>query len=157
MSEEITRREFVKQTIAATATMAGSSAGILKAVAAEPTDTNKQIVLALGSVFIPSKAGDPGYKELESHGISDYVMQKLPVESLDAFNNAAKQFFAGKSFLDLDEKQREEYLALVVDGSKIADAEQKTRLQTFYRDARTRILSVFYKNYPEHAAKRALT
>src|SRR5262249_41908137 len=42
---------------------------------------------------------------------------------------------------------------MIVDG-KIADPEQKTRLQIFYRGARARILSVYYRNYPEHEVKR---
>jgi len=37
---------------------------------------DKQIVAALGSTFVPSKPGDPGYKELEVHGITDYVMRR---------------------------------------------------------------------------------
>ena len=78
MADEISRREFVKQTVAGTAMLAGASAGALEAAAAAPMDPNKQIVAALGSVFIPSKPGDPGYKELESHGITEYVMEKLP-------------------------------------------------------------------------------
>src|SRR5262245_3403451 len=153
MKREITRREFVTQSAVGAAVLASASTEAVLAAAAGPSDINKQVVAALGSVFIPSKAGDPGYKELESHGISEYVMEKFPLATLDAFNSAAKQFFAGKSFLDLDEKQREEYLALVVDGSKIADDEQKTRLQAFYRDARNRILSVYYGNFPFHEVK----
>src|SRR5262249_53678640 len=34
------------------------------------------------------------------------------------------------------------------------DEEQRRHLQAFYRGARTRILSVYYKNFPEHEAKR---
>jgi choline dehydrogenase-like flavoprotein len=122
---------------------------------ADEVSGNKQVVAALGSVFIPSAPGDPGYKELESHGITDYVIQKLSVaDAVDAFNTASKQFFDGKPFLDLDEKQREQYLALIVDGSKIADQGQRTQLQTFYRGVRSRILTVYYKNYPFHEVKR---
>src|SRR5215831_9455338 len=92
MSDEISRREFVKQTVVGTAALAGASAGALEAAAAVPMSPNKQIVAALGPLFVPSKPGDPGYKDLESHGITDYVMQKLPVaDALDAFNAAAKE------------------------------------------------------------------
>src|SRR5215467_3709227 len=90
-------------------------------------DPRKPIVAALGATFIPSKPGDPGYAELEAHGITEYVLkptEERPAEDaarlmvaaatvkwteaavLDAFNNAAKPFFGGKSFVDLDEKQR---------------------------------------------------
>ena len=156
MANELNRREFVKQTVAGTAVLAGVSAGALEsAAAAAPMDPNKQIVAALGAVFVPSKPGDPGYAELEAHGITDYVMQKLEVaDSLDAFNTSAKQFFEGKAFLELDEKQREQYLGMIADGKGIADAEQRARLQAFYRGARTRILKVYYSNYPAHEVKR---
>jgi len=145
----------VKQTTVGAALLAGASAGTFPAAAAAgPTDAGKRIVAALGSVFIPSKPGDPGYKELESHGITGYVMESFPAEALDVFNGIAQQFFEGKSFLDLDGTQREQYLALIADGSRIADADQRARLQRFYRSARARILSVYYKNYPFHEAKR---
>ena len=81
-------------------------------------------------------------------------LQNFPTEGLDMFNVTAKQFFDGKSFLDLGEKQREEYLGLITDGGKIADQDQRTRLQAFYRRARSRILTVYYKNYPFQAVKR---
>src|ERR1700719_2467407 len=128
MTDEISRRDFVKTTVASTAVLAGASA--LEAAVAAPLDPNKQVVSALGSVFIPSKPGDPGYKELESHGITDYVMQKLPVgDAIESFNGGAKTYFGGKAFVDLDEKQREQYVGMVADGSKITDAEQRTKLQ----------------------------
>ncbi len=173
---EISRRVFVKQTAVATAAVAAASAGLNAAV---PTDPNRQIVSALGSIFIPSKPGDPGYAELETHGITEYVMrpttgiaatnesrlinnaaaaaenvQDFPTEGLGQFNTAAQQFFDGKSFLDLDEKQREQYLAMIVDGKKITDQEQQKRLLAFYRRARSRILTVYYKNYPFNSVKR---
>jgi choline dehydrogenase-like flavoprotein len=154
MAEEVSRREFVKQTVAGTVVVAGAS-GVLQTAAAAPVDPNKQIVAALGSVFIPSGPGDPGYKELEVYGITDYVMEELPgADGLAAFNTAAKQFFDGKAFLDLDEKQRGEYLGLIAEGSKITDEGQRKSLQTFYRGARSRILSTYYKNYPEFEVKR---
>src|SRR5258706_410390 len=82
--DKITRREFAKKTVAGTALLAGASAGALELMAAGPSpaadlDLNKQVVAALGSVFVPSRPGDPGYKDLESHGITDYVLQGLPV------------------------------------------------------------------------------
>lgn len=156
MGEEISRREFVKQTVAMTAMMAGTPSGALE-VAAATTIPDKLIVAALGTLFIPSAPGDPGYKELEPYGITEYVMQSLPVDALDSFNVAAQQFFDGKKFLELDEGQRGQYLTLIVDGSKIADEVERKSLQALYRGARSRILSVYYKNYPEQQAKRDAT
>jgi len=121
-----------------------------------PIDRKKQLVSALGALFVPSRPSDPGYSDLESHGITDYVLEDLRVldAAVDAFNAGAQPFFGGKSFLDLEGTQREQYLALIVDGRKIADAEQRKNLQGFYQGARRRILSVYYGNYPEHKVKR---
>jgi choline dehydrogenase-like flavoprotein len=147
MTDEISRREFVKQAAAGAALLAGVSGGVL-AGAEVTADPNKRIVAALGAVFIPSKTGDPGYADLESHGISDFVMQKLPAALLDTFNAGAQPYFDGRSFLDLNDDQRGQYVALVADGSKLTDPKQKALLQSFYRAARTRIMTVYYGNFP---------
>ncbi len=85
MANKVDRRDFVKTTVAGAAILASASA-YSALVAATPMDPNKQIVSALGSVFVPSKAGDPGYTELEALGISDYVMKEVPAaDSLGVF------------------------------------------------------------------------
>ena len=150
MTDEINRREFVKKAVVATAALAGASPSALQAVAQATADPNEQVVAALGALFVPSASGDPGYRDLERYGITAYVMQKLPADGSEPFNSAAKQFFDGKSFLDLDEKQREQYLELIVDAKRITDEKLRLSLQIFYRAARARILSVYYKNFPEH-------
>jgi len=121
-----------------------------------PIDRKKQIVAALGAIFIPSRVSDPGYADLETHGITAYVLEDLRATDavVDAFNAGAQSFFDGKAFVELDGTQREEYLTLVVDGRKITDAEQRKALQGFYQTVRRRILSVYYGNYPEHKVKR---
>src|SRR5882672_10800783 len=151
MADEITRREFVKKTVVGTAVLAGTT-GALPLNAAD--SRGKLIAAALGATFIPSASGDPGYKELEAYGITDYVAKDLPEDALEEFSSAAKQFFDGKTFLDLDDKQREQYLELVIDGSRITDAQERSRLQSFYRATRDRILSVYYKNFPESFLQR---
>ena len=157
MANEITRRNFVKQTVVGSAVLGGTSAGLeaLQSAAAS-TDPKKQLIAALGSIFIPSRPGDPGYQDLEAHGITDFVLEELKVDdaAVAAFNAGAKPFFGGKAFVDLDAKQREEYLSLVIDGSKISDAGQRKTLQGFYQTARRRILTSYYSNYPEHKVKR---
>jgi choline dehydrogenase-like flavoprotein len=151
MADEITRREFVKKTVVGTAVLAGTTGALpLSAV----DSRSKQIAAALGATFIPTGSGDPGYKELEAYGITDYVMKDLPEEGLEGFSSGAKQFFDGKTFLELDDKQREQYLELVIDGSRITGEEERSQLQTFYRAARNRVLSVYYKNFPESALPR---
>ena len=174
--KEVSRREFVKQTIVGTAMLVGGSSAPLEA-ALPPKDFTHAVVGALGGVFIPSRPGDPGYKDLESYGITDYVLKNLQVSEpeenykrsgvpsedaahvtgeglLEEFNNTSKPFFEGKTFLELDDQQKEQYLELIADGNKITDAELRSKLQLFYRAARNRILTVYYQNYPEHEVKR---
>lgn len=140
---------------------------------------DKQIVSALGSTFVPSKPADPGYKELEVHGITDYVMRRaeegerggpdqretgvvrrdsavswLDHGELAALNDTAKQFYGGKTFVELDEAQRAQYLALIVNGQKISDAKDRARLQATFQGARRRILDAYYSNYPQNKPKR---
>ena len=154
-NEDISRREFVKGTLAGTVALAGASSGAL-AMAAAPANLRHDVTAALGDLFIPSAAGDPGYKDLEPHGITDYVLKNLRVADsmVEEFNNASKPFFQGKTFLELDWKQRAQYLETIIDGSKISDAKLRTQLQALYRASRARILTVYYQNYPEHEAKR---
>ena len=175
MMDDITRRDFVKQTTVGTAAMTiGASAGLSALQAGAAPDQRAQVVAALGALFIPSKAGDAGYQELESHGITAYVMQNFPVDGIEAFNNGARQSSNGKTFLELDEKGRADYLKLVSEGStvtdqgdgrnligpdagqpsRIADVELRMKLHAFYRASRRRILQVYYSNFPEHEVKR---
>src|SRR5262245_64764942 len=82
MMDDITRRDFVKQTIVGTAAMTtGASAGLsaLQAGAAAP-DQRTQIVSALGALFVTSKPGDPGYAGLESHGITAFMLKNFQVD-----------------------------------------------------------------------------
>jgi hypothetical protein len=147
MADGITRRDFVMQAGAAGAALLTNGSSLIS-VAQENTDSNKRIVSMLGACFIPSKPGDPGYADLESHGISDFVMQKLPSAALSLFNDGAKEFFGGKAFIELEPEQKEQYLALIEEGSKLTDPKQKLQLQAFYRGARSQILTVYYKNFP---------
>jgi choline dehydrogenase-like flavoprotein len=173
--DDITRRDFVKQTIVGTAAITtAASTGLSALQAGAAPDQKTQIVSALGALFVPSKPGDPGYRELESHGITTFVMKQFPLDGLELFNTSARQFFDGKTFLELDEKGRTDYLKLVAEGSavtdqsdgrnligpdatqksRITDAELAMKLHAFYRAARRRILSTYYGNFPENEVKR---
>ncbi len=175
MTNDISRRDFVKQTVVGTAVLTGASTSLDALQGPAAANPRKQIVAALGALFVPSKAGDPGYADLETHGITDYVMQNFPAEGADLFNTSARGFFDGKTFLELDEAGRGKYLAIVAEGSavsdesdgrnlrdpsmaaptsKITDMELRMKLHAFYRTARRRILSVYYGNFPEHEVKR---
>ena len=145
-----------------------------KPAAAPPTAAQKQVVAALGALFVPSKPGDPGYADLEPHGITDEVVKNFPNDGIDLFNTTARQYFDGKTFLELAEPQRVEYLRIVARGSairnqsdgrnyvpldegvesKITDEALRMKLHAFYRAARQRILFLYYGNYPENRVKR---
>ena len=134
----------------------------------------KPVVAALGVLFVPSKPGDPGYAELEPHGISDEVLKNFPLDGVDLFNTTAAQRFNGRTFLELAEPQRIEYLKVVAGGSAVADASDgrnygpqpwmsesaiadaalRMKLHAFYRRARQRILAVYYGNFPENRVRR---
>ena len=104
MQDEIYRREFVKRSVAGSAAIAAGSSALLAsataATAALDLDKRHQLVAVLGDLFVPSAPGDPGYKDLEQYGITDYVLKnlKLSDDLVQAFNDGAKQLFAGKTF-----------------------------------------------------------
>ena len=155
--DDISRRDFVKQSTLGTLMLAGAASEVI-GMAAGPLDANlrKSIVAALGDLFVPSASGDPGYKDLEQYGITDFVLKNDFLEgspALDKFNDMAQQYFAGKRFLDLDSKQREAYLKTILDEHKVSDENLRKELLSFYRAARSRIMTVYYQNYPEHEVK----
>ena len=78
----------------------------------------------------------------------------LSDDNLAVFNNSAASFFSGKTFLDLSESQRADYLNLIIDGSKITDQQLRGQLQSVYRLTRIRVLVIYYQNYPEHRLPR---
>ena len=155
--DEISRRDFVKQSgqVATGGVVVAAVAANALSAAAALDDLRNKLIAALGDLFVPSAPSDPGYKDLERYGITDYVLKSLPVESatLEQFNETARQFFGGASFLELDPKQKEQYLAFILDAEKIADANTRRQLVGLYRVARTRILNVYYQNFPEHEVK----
>ena len=74
--------------------------------------------------------------------------------AIEEFNNTARQYFDGKNFLELDDQQKEQYLELILTPGKIADIKVRAELVAFYRTIKFRIMETYYKNYPEHEAKR---
>jgi gluconate 2-dehydrogenase subunit 3-like protein len=153
--ENSSRRDFLKTVGMATASVAVS--GSAMAFPAAPTADRKGIVAALGDTLIPSDPGDPGYKDLESHGITGEVLKALPgVSDNDSrlFNEKSKDKFADKTFLELSEAQRGEYLRQILDGSAASDAKELETLRRVFRNTRRRVLSVYYSNFPENTWPR---
>ena len=147
--ENVSRRDFLKtaSVAAAMAAVVGSATPLVAA----PAD-RKAVVAALGDTLIPSDPGDPGYKDLESHGITDEVLKALPgVSDADAtlFNEKSKDKFGGKTFVELSEAQRGEYLKAVIEGGASSDAKELETLRRVYRNTRRRVLTLYYSNFPE--------
>jgi hypothetical protein len=158
--KKVSRREFLKRaglgSLAVTATAPKMALGASQA--AQPASVDRRAIFAaLGDTLIPTDPGDPGYKSLEKYRITEEVMKGLEVLSdadLNAFNTGSTAFFDGRNFLQLTEGQRADYLRLIIDGSKIADKAQLRTMQRIYRQARTRVFTVFYQNYPENVIPR---
>ncbi len=151
-TENSSRRGFLK-TVAVTTAAVAASGAVPAHLAAAPGVDRKTVVAVLGDTLIPSEPGDPGYKDLESHGITDEVLKALPGVSdadVELFNEKSKEKFGGKSFLDLSGAQRAEYLHQIIAGSAGSDAKEKETLQRVYRNTRRRVMTLYYSNFPEH-------
>ncbi len=108
------------------------------------------IVAALGDALIPTDEPKyPGYKRLESYGISARVwtllrrLERVTPADMLAFNDGSKDS-TGQSFLDLDAATRSAYVETIwADSGKSQPALYKT-----LRLSRDRIFTVFYRNFP---------
>lgn len=144
------RREFVRRVSAA-----GALYWIVPAPAASaaPVLDRSAIVSAVGRVLIPSAADDPGYRELEPHGITAEVLNGLSAlrpNLLETWNESSGALFGGKRFLQLNEEESTHYLTSIISGELPADPGTLTRLRSVYKLLRARIFSVYYQNFPEN-------
>ena len=148
---DLSRRDFLKavSVTAATAAVAGSTPPLLAA----PPVNRHAMIAALGDTLIPSDPGDPGYKDLEPHKITEEVLKALPGVSdadLELLNETAKDKFGGKTFLELDGAQRAQYLHQIIDGTAVSESGQLETLRRVYRNTRRRVVTLYYSNFPEH-------
>ena len=154
--KDVSRRDFLKTTgmgAAAIPTVAAAAAQVPVATTVDRTT----VFAAFGDTIIPTEPNDPGYKSLEPYNITAEVMKGLTGiadEDLALFNNSSAPFFGNKTFLQLNESERADYLRLIIEGSRIADEQLLGKLQSIYRLSRVRVLSVYYQNYPEHRIAR---
>src|SRR5262245_37385312 len=122
IKKRVSRREFLRSSAGGSAAIAALATEFAPAKdEATPADAvdRHAIVGALGDTLIPIDAGDPGYRSLEKYKITEEVMKGLagiPDSDFDAFIKGCGQFFNGRSFLQLTESQRADYLRLVIDG-----------------------------------------
>jgi len=122
MADQISRRQFVKNTGAAVVGASVLPRVVLSKSAVDirnaPAVDRKQLISALGDTLIPTAQGYPGYRRLEQYGITEEVfkgLQDVPQQDWNVFNACSGEFFSGKSFVDLSGDQRAEFLNLIVD------------------------------------------
>jgi hypothetical protein len=157
MKKDVSRRDFLKTTGMGAAVIPAAGVVATQQAQAQGATNRTAVIAALGDTIIPSDPGDPGYRTLEPYNITAEVMKGLtglPDADLNTFNNGASSFFSGKTFLELDESERADFLNLIIDGSRIADQQLRGKLQSVYRLTRIRVLVVYYQNYPEHRLPR---
>ena len=156
--KDVSRRDFLKTTGMGAAAIPTTLVGVSsQQVQGQAAVDRSAVIAALGDTIIPSDPGDPGYRTLEPYNITAEVMKGLSGlsdDNLAAFNNSAASFFSGKTFLNLSESQRADYLNLIIDGSRITDQTLRGQLQSVYRLTRIRVLVIYYQNYPEHRLPR---
>jgi hypothetical protein len=146
--QKTSRRGFVKAV-----TLGVGAIGVAPQRSEAALEERLKILAALGETIIPSDPGDPGFKELEPHRITEEVnksLRPLKDEVFVRFNDAAKPFFAGRTFVELNDAERAEFLRKVIAGKEITDP----AVRRVYRFTRNTVLKVFYSNFPEHKIAR---
>lgn len=143
-----TRRRFLRQTGVGLLATSG-------AIAAPDAVTPVQIIEALGDTLIPTEEPRyPGYRRLERFHISGYVWNQLRVvDRVTAPNlalfNESPEANTGKTFVELDPAQRATYVEQLFAATESPTVPHKVLLQ-----ARERIFSIFYHNFPYQTIDR---
>ena len=147
--KEASRRNFVKSAALGVGGLALTSRMMQ---AAGPGERMK-IVEALGETIVPSDPGDPGFKELEPHGITEEVNKALfPLgdQLFVRFNEASKPLFQNRTFVELNDEERTEFLRKVIQGKEVTDPV----VRRVYRFSRLAVLKVVYANFPDDKIPR---
>ena len=158
--KKFSRREFLRQSGASSIAVAAivPTAGFAGTEPVPAATVDRQAIFAaIGDTLIPADPDDPGYKSLEPYKITEEVMKGLAAikdDDLDLFNRSCGAFFDGRQFLQLTEAERADYLRLIIDGSRFSDKTQLRVLQRVYRQTRTRVFDLFYRNFPENVIAR---
>ena len=121
----VSRRDFIRTTAATAGTVTIAGVGGIKAAEAansgsasmparsqpetQPQESAKEhsfprvdrqaILFAIGDTLIPSAPGDPGYRDLEYHGITDEINRRLeefPDADLDNFNKSSAELLGAR-------------------------------------------------------------
>ena len=158
--ERVSRRRFIKHGSVGAVAVAVSQVtpSLGQTTGALPSNYDRALIFAkLGDTLIPSSPGDPGYKTLEPYNITAEVMKgvaSISDEDMALFNSESADHFGGKTFVELSEAQRADYLNMIVDEVNISDARVLGRIRSVYSLVRLRVFVIFYQNYPQHTIMR---
>ena len=152
-NKHTSRRHFLKKTALGSVALTSPVQTAQTAMTAD----RLQVLAALGDTLIPSAPEKTGFRSLEPHGITAETnkgLRALEDELFDEFNQAAGVFFQDRSFLELGEQERAQFLRKVIDGEEFADKTLHRRVRRLYRLARIAVFRVFYSNFPDHKILR---
>ena len=158
--DKVSRRKFMMHGSVSTIAMAASTMSPVRGQAARdlPAGYDRALVISkLGDTLIPSSPGDPGYRTLEPYNITAEILKgvdSISDENLVLFNDESAAHFDGKTFVELSEAKRVDFLTMIVEGINITDSQVLEKLQSVYRLVRIRVFMVFYENYPQHIIMR---
>ena len=151
-NKRTSRRNFIRKAAL------GAGALVLPAQATPAAAAERSRILsALGDTIIPSKTGDPGFKDLEAHGITEQVNKNLAAlkdQLFATFNQASAPFFQGRTFVELNENERAEFLKRVIRGEGFTNPSVRTVVQRVYKFVRITVLRIYYSNFPEDKVAR---
>ncbi|MBX3279335.1 MAG: twin-arginine translocation signal domain-containing protein [Acidobacteria bacterium] len=127
----------------------------LGAAASGPGVARNGILFALGDTLIPSAPADPGYRDLEWHGITDEVSRRIEIkdEDLEFFDRACIDALGGR-FTALNENQRADFLYRIIRGEGSSDQASQQKLREVYSHVREMVFTVYYQNFPEQSWPR---
>jgi hypothetical protein len=158
--ERVSRRRFIKHGSVGAVAVAVSQVtpSLGQTTGALPSNYDRALIFAkLGDTLIPSSPGDPGYKTLEPYNITAEIMKgvaSISDQDMALFNSESADHFGGKTFVELSEAQRADYLNMIVDEVNISDARVLGRIRSVYSLVRLRVFVIFYQNYPQHTIMR---
>lgn len=127
----------------------------LGAAASDPGVARNGILFALGDTLIPSAPGDPGYRDLEWHGITDEVSRRIEIkdEDLEFFDRTCIEVLGGR-FTALNENRRADFLYRIIRGEGSSDQASQQKLREVYSHVREMVFTVYYQNFPEQSWPR---
>ena len=152
-NKNTSRRHFLKKTALGSVALSSSVEAAQTAITAD----RLQVLAALGDTLIPSAVGKPGFRSMEPHGITAETnkgLRALADELFAEFNQAAREFFQDRTFVELEEDERARFLRKVIDGEDFADKRLHGRVRRLYRLVRIAAFRVFYSNFPDHKIVR---